>query len=72
LNSLERITEYLELPQEREGREPPASWPSAKEGETLLEVKDLEMRFVLVIDFMCFLRANFSSLPLPPSPTYPR
>lgn len=30
LNSLERITEYLELPQERsDGVVPPANWPSS-------------------------------------------
>jgi ABC-type multidrug transport system fused ATPase/permease subunit len=48
MNSLERMTEYLRLRQEPEGREPPAIWPSAKEGEVLVEVRDLVMRFVLL------------------------
>lgn len=48
LNSLERITEYLELPQEPEGTVPPANWPSATEGETLIKVKGLVIRYVFL------------------------
>ncbi|GAA6040571.1 hypothetical protein JCM8097_005469 [Rhodosporidiobolus ruineniae] len=46
MNSLERITEYLEVPQEvREGMVPPAAWPSSRPGSTLVEVKDLVVRY---------------------------
>ncbi|BGP17739.1 hypothetical protein JCM10213v2_005781 [Rhodosporidiobolus nylandii] len=46
MNSLERIAEYLEVPQEPDGgEEPPATWPAAREGEALVEVKDLVMRY---------------------------
>ncbi|GAA5987197.1 hypothetical protein JCM11641_006056 [Rhodosporidiobolus odoratus] len=45
-NSLERITEYLEVPQEPlDGKRPPADWPSLKEGNTLIEVRDLVMKY---------------------------
>lgn len=45
LNSLERITEYLELPQEPTGGAmPPAHWPSASPGSAMITVEDLEMR----------------------------
>ena len=51
LNSVERVVEYLELPQEPpaviENSRPPAHWPSSSgpnEG-TLVEVKDLEVRY---------------------------
>lgn len=45
LNSLERITEYLELPQEREGgKHPPASWPSSACVGPMVEVKNLSIR----------------------------
>lgn len=48
MNSLERISEYLCVPQEPEGGlVPPASWPSAGGGGgPLLEVRDLVMRCV--------------------------
>lgn len=46
LNSLERITEYLELPQEPEGGiHPPASWPSATCAGPLIEVDHLTIRY---------------------------
>ncbi|GAA6016243.1 hypothetical protein JCM10207_000442 [Rhodosporidiobolus poonsookiae] len=46
MNSLERITEYLEVPQEPEGgEEPPASWPSPVGSEPLVEVKNLVVRY---------------------------
>ncbi|KAK4700588.1 hypothetical protein P7C70_g5658, partial [Phenoliferia sp. Uapishka_3] len=45
LNSLERITEYLDLPQEpSEGRLPPANWPSAS-ASALITVEDLEIKY---------------------------
>uniref|UniRef100_A0A0K3C7N0 BY PROTMAP: gi/647394901/emb/CDR36136.1/ RHTO0S01e15060g1_1 [Rhodosporidium toruloides] n=1 Tax=Rhodotorula toruloides TaxID=5286 RepID=A0A0K3C7N0_RHOTO len=46
MNSLERITEYLEVPQEPQGGViPPANWPSSTGRTSLLEVKDLVMRY---------------------------
>ncbi|GAA6050693.1 hypothetical protein JCM3770_000895 [Rhodotorula araucariae] len=46
MNSLERIAEYLRVPQEPQGGVvPPASWPSAGGDGPLLEVKDLVMRY---------------------------
>lgn len=51
LNSVERIVEYLDLPQEPpaviENSRPPAAWPSSSgpNKEKLLEVKDLEVRY---------------------------
>lgn len=48
MNSLERITEYLEVPQETQGGiVPPANWPSSVGRLNLLEVKDLVMRCVV-------------------------
>lgn len=45
LNSLERITEYLQLPQERqEGITPPATWPSASTQAPIISVEHLDMR----------------------------
>ncbi|KAM0756114.1 P-loop containing nucleoside triphosphate hydrolase protein [Meredithblackwellia eburnea MCA 4105] len=45
LNSLERITEYLVLPQEpAEGIIPPAIWPSSS-GSCMVSVEDLEIRY---------------------------
>ncbi|GAA5888564.1 hypothetical protein JCM6882_008999 [Rhodosporidiobolus microsporus] len=46
MNSLERITEYLQTPQEpKEGEIPPANWPSSTKGRALIEVQDLVMRY---------------------------
>ncbi|GAA5998451.1 uncharacterized protein JCM10292_002702 [Rhodotorula paludigena] len=48
MNSLERITEYLDLPQEPAGGViPPATWPcaSAEANLPLLEVRDLVVRY---------------------------
>lgn len=47
LNSMERITEYLELPQEPLGGIIPASiWPSSSvKQESLIQVKDLVIRY---------------------------
>lgn len=51
LNSIERVVEYLELPQEPPGvienARPPAHWPSSTgpNEEKLIEVKDLEVRY---------------------------
>lgn len=48
MNSLERITEYLALPQEPAGGVvPPATWPcaSAEANLPLLEVRDLVVRY---------------------------
>ncbi|GJN90292.1 hypothetical protein Rhopal_003300-T1 [Rhodotorula paludigena] len=48
MNSLERITEYLDLPQEPTGGViPPATWPgaSAEANLPLLEVRDLVVRY---------------------------
>ncbi|CDR36136.1 RHTO0S01e15060g1_1 [Rhodotorula toruloides] len=46
MNSLERITEYLEVPQEPQGGVvPPANWPSSSGRTSLLDVKDLVMRY---------------------------
>lgn len=44
LNSLERISEYLELPQEpSDGISPPASWPSAA-SSSIVDVNNLSIR----------------------------
>lgn len=46
LNSLERITEYLELPQEpSDGVVPPASWPSSSGDGPMLSVQDLVVHY---------------------------
>ncbi|KAH8810190.1 hypothetical protein DL96DRAFT_1821685 [Flagelloscypha sp. PMI_526] len=49
LNSVERVVEYLELPQEPppvvENNRPPAYWPSATKDEPLLTVEDLEIKY---------------------------
>ncbi|KAH8831236.1 hypothetical protein DL96DRAFT_1695080 [Flagelloscypha sp. PMI_526] len=49
LNSVERISEYLELPQEPpaiiDSHRPPAYWPSGTNDEPLLIVKDLEIKY---------------------------
>lgn len=47
LNSMERITEYLELPQEPLGGIIPAAiWPSSSlNQESLIQVKDLVIRY---------------------------
>ncbi|KAH8109668.1 hypothetical protein DFH11DRAFT_1843160 [Phellopilus nigrolimitatus] len=51
LNSVERVVEYLDLPQEPptviENSRPPAHWPSSTgpNADTLLQVKDLEVRY---------------------------
>ncbi|THH08106.1 hypothetical protein EW145_g2928 [Phellinidium pouzarii] len=51
LNSVERVVEYLDLPQEPpaviENMRPPAHWPSSTgpNEDRLLEVKDLEVRY---------------------------
>ncbi|GAA5864726.1 hypothetical protein JCM8547_008286 [Rhodosporidiobolus lusitaniae] len=47
MNSLERITEYLEVPQEPEGKVPPAAWPSARKGQELIQFQDVVMRYSL-------------------------
>ncbi len=47
-SSVERVVEYLELPQEPpvivESSRPPAYWPSS-EGENLIVVEDLVIRY---------------------------
>ncbi|BGP41473.1 hypothetical protein JCM10449v2_005460 [Rhodotorula kratochvilovae] len=46
MNSLERIAEYLRVPQEPQGGVvPPASWPSKGRDGPMLEVKDLVIRY---------------------------
>ncbi|KAH8823481.1 multidrug resistance-associated ABC transporter [Flagelloscypha sp. PMI_526] len=49
LNSVERIAEYLEIPQEPpaviESNRPPAYWPSTKEDAPLLTVRELEIKY---------------------------
>ena len=49
LNSVERLVEYLDLPQEPssiiESRRPPAYWPSSSNGDNLLVVEDLSIRY---------------------------
>lgn len=51
LNSVERVVEYLDLPQEPlgviEGNRPPAHWPSAAgpNSDSLIVVEDLEVRY---------------------------
>ncbi|KAJ7715183.1 hypothetical protein B0H16DRAFT_1678542 [Mycena metata] len=49
LNSVERIVEYTELPQEPpaiiETHRPPAYWPSSAENSSLVVVQDLHLRY---------------------------
>ncbi|KAE9406993.1 hypothetical protein BT96DRAFT_963262 [Gymnopus androsaceus JB14] len=49
LNSVERIVEYLDLPQEPlpiiESNRPPAYWPSSTQNETLLSVENLSIKY---------------------------
>jgi ABC-type multidrug transport system fused ATPase/permease subunit len=46
---MERVVEYLELPQEPaaivESYRPPAYWPSSSSSNPMLEVKDLVVRY---------------------------
>ncbi|EGO00623.1 hypothetical protein SERLA73DRAFT_104969 [Serpula lacrymans var. lacrymans S7.3] len=49
LNSVERVVEYLDLPQEPsaviESNRPPAYWPSSSNTESLVSVEDLVIRY---------------------------
>jgi len=49
LNSVERLVEYLDLPQEPssiiESSRPPAYWPSSSNGDNLLVVEDLSVSY---------------------------
>jgi hypothetical protein len=55
LNALERITEYLEIPQEPiGGAVPPAVWPSLACQGPLIRVEDLVMRSVQLRAFDLF------------------
>ncbi|KAJ6468022.1 hypothetical protein C8R47DRAFT_1325922 [Mycena vitilis] len=49
LNSVERVVEYLKLPQEPpariESNRPPAYWPSSARNESLLSVENLEVKY---------------------------
>ncbi|KAJ7863247.1 hypothetical protein B0H13DRAFT_2237135 [Mycena leptocephala] len=49
LNSVERIVEYMDLPQEPpaiiESRRPPAYWPSSAENSSLVVVEDLHVKY---------------------------
>ncbi|KAJ7664588.1 multidrug resistance-associated ABC transporter [Mycena polygramma] len=49
LNSVERVVEYLKLPQEPpariESNRPPAYWPSSARNESLLRVENLEVKY---------------------------
>lgn len=48
-NAVERVEEYLHLPQEPPstipGKKPPAYWPSTDSGSHFLEVEDLEIKY---------------------------
>ena len=48
-NSVERLQEYLTLPQEPpaiiKNKRPPAYWPSSASGENFLSVRDLEIKY---------------------------
>ena len=48
-NSVERVQEYLEIPQEPPAtianRKPPAYWPSDSSGDQFLRVEDLEIKY---------------------------
>ncbi|KAJ7660132.1 hypothetical protein DFH06DRAFT_1472233 [Mycena polygramma] len=49
LNSVERVVEYLKLPQEPpariESNLPPAYWPSSARNDSLIRVEDLEVKY---------------------------
>ncbi|KAH7922269.1 P-loop containing nucleoside triphosphate hydrolase protein [Leucogyrophana mollusca] len=49
LNSVERVVEYLDLPQEPpavvESNRPPAYWPSSSSGNSLITVEDLVIKY---------------------------
>ncbi|KAG7443764.1 multidrug resistance-associated ABC transporter [Guyanagaster necrorhizus] len=49
LNSVERVVEYLELPQEPpaviESHRPPAYWPSSSENDSLIAVENLVVKY---------------------------
>ena len=49
LNSVERVAEYLDLPQEPpaviEESRPPAYWPSSSNTEGMIVVEDLEIKY---------------------------
>ncbi|KIJ38897.1 hypothetical protein M422DRAFT_781226 [Sphaerobolus stellatus SS14] len=49
LNAVERIVEYLEVPQEpasiEENNRPPAYWPSSTDNDSMLVVEDLEVKY---------------------------
>ncbi|GAA5991157.1 hypothetical protein JCM10908_006564 [Rhodotorula pacifica] len=46
MNSLERITEYLEVPQEPSGdAEPPAAWPTSTASAPMVEIRDLQISY---------------------------
>lgn len=48
-NAVERVEEYLQLPQEPpstiENKRPPAYWPSSDSGPNFLSVRDLEVKY---------------------------
>lgn len=54
LNSMERVVEYLDLPQEPptivESHRPPAYWPSSSDSDSLVVVEDLEIRYAPELD----------------------
>ncbi|KAG8687868.1 hypothetical protein FRC08_011730 [Ceratobasidium sp. 394] len=53
LNSVERVVEYLDLPQESNGKEdqkPPASWPSSVANDSLIAVENLVVRYAPELD----------------------
>ncbi|KAG8687132.1 hypothetical protein FRC09_013677, partial [Ceratobasidium sp. 395] len=53
LNSVERVVEYLDLPQESNGKEdqkPPAYWPSSAASESLISVENLVVRYAPELD----------------------
>ncbi|CAE7221585.1 unnamed protein product [Rhizoctonia solani] len=53
LNSVERVVEYLDLPQEPSGKDcpkPPAHWPSNTSGEALVAVENLVMKYSPELD----------------------
>ncbi|KDQ16441.1 hypothetical protein BOTBODRAFT_186495 [Botryobasidium botryosum FD-172 SS1] len=54
LNSVERVVEYLDIPQEPpnivESHRPPAYWPSSASLNPLVQVEDLEIRYAPELD----------------------
>ncbi|KAF8717299.1 P-loop containing nucleoside triphosphate hydrolase protein, partial [Rhizoctonia solani] len=53
LNSVERVVEYLDLPQEPNGKDcpkPPAHWPSNTSSDALIAVENLVMRYSPELD----------------------